>query len=125
MKTINLTVSSRVQLSYNPDDKAFKQALERYVKEIDETATAQDMLEWVAVNVARWGCDEDIIGVGFVHDLMEHHELIEPWCGITVDSYDETASCHINGGVFVAGIENTVIAGDNSTINHVTIVEGE
>ncbi len=123
MITVNLTVSSRVQLSYDPECKEFKQAFKRYVKEMDENASGRDMVEWVAINVARWGCDNEIMGVGFVHDPLEFYECPEPWCGITAESYDESASCHINALVTHHGITNCVIAGDDATINHITIME--
>lgn len=62
----NINVS--VTLKYDEESELFKEALDSYQSVIYSNGEAQDMLNYVAYSVAKYGCSHMVEGVGYVRD---------------------------------------------------------
>jgi hypothetical protein len=89
-KTVTATVRGKFKMSYDEESEEFKAALERYNENIWKEGNSKDMLTYIAYNVAQYGAEEFIDGVGFVtiNERERHIPEGEDWCGVDVDIED-------------------------------------
>lgn len=78
-------VETDIEMEYDPESEDFKNALESYKAIIDDNGDEDDMLRQIAGQVMRWGVDELIEGVGYVHvNGVSKVPDGENWCGVNI-----------------------------------------
>lgn len=96
MKKIEIEVTHRVVLSYDPDSPEFKEALEGYIDCIDSNADEERMLRTVAATIVVDGIHRMVEGVGYIN--YTGSETIfdnTSYSGITVEDGFERAETEV------------------------------
>jgi ribose 5-phosphate isomerase RpiB len=74
-------------ISYDPEHPHFKAALERFQAAVDNRATEKDVIAQVAYNVAHYGVQTQITGIGYV--TVHNKPQGFPVCGVVVSNVPE------------------------------------
>lgn len=88
MKTKTFVVSTDVELSWDENSPEFQEALKSFNEVIWSEGDSNDMLKQIANQVAQYGHDRMVEGIGYVQ--LKGQARKDPWCGVEVESgYDD------------------------------------
>lgn len=86
MKQIDIEVSATISMKYDPESEEFKAALESYRDVIEDSASEEDMLRYIALYATVFGTKHLIEGVGYVSVDGEKKGDPEKWCGVDIEN---------------------------------------
>lgn len=86
MKQIDIEVSTIISMKYDPESEEFKAALESYRDVIEDSASEEDMLRYIAWYATVFGTKHLIEGVGYVSVDGEKKGDPEKWCGVDIEN---------------------------------------
>ena len=96
MKTKKVTLTAEIYLSFDENEKEFKESLELYrnaTESVDDDETLKNtMLQHIAWHISSFGTGKKIEGVGYVS--IDGVKPKKDWCGVDADSNDFTLYGH-------------------------------
>lgn len=83
-KAVVIEVRKEYTFNYDPNSKAFKEALAGFRESIAPKGTEESMLLHVAYHVERFGADCMVEGVGYIY---EGGSKKHPYSGISIENW--------------------------------------